>query len=385
MELTLFSAIRRSGSGGQGWVLDSNSASIRPRGRGSAFKSTRKSASLLLLLAAKRLDIGSASNLGWVDLSDISNLPEWAGARTAVSLAAQVRREIKVLDRVCPGVIDTPQSAKLKGPFRLSCVPQVDPPTARSLAQFCGPLEREHSIATGEALYSWLEYSEPVWRAGHYFDKPGEALSNLPSTDGATTHEPLVKALAFIASAKRLREMGSFVGARKTVESAATAAADEPLLPVRQHLQALCELQHAWLDYRQGDLDSAERRIASTDTIASHGALLKLRGQMLNLRSLIRRSRRRYRDSLDDLRHAARLFVLDGDLFHLFAVYHNLACLVAAEASDISDRSARDAMYRLALRYSQRNEAYCRRYGVGHNSVLNKLLQIGLHRELRRT
>ncbi len=131
-----------------------------------------------------------------------------------------------------------------------------------------------------------------------------------------------------------------------------------------------------------GQLEVAERRLAAVDAIAASGSLLRLRGQALNLRSLIKRSRRLYTAALEDLRHAARLFVVEGDLYHLFAVYHNLACLIAAEAAEVVDESRRSTMFRLALLYSKRNEAYCRQYGIGHNSVLNKLLQVGLHREL---
>ncbi len=39
-------------------------------------------------------------------------------------------------------------------------------------------------------------------------------------------------------------------------------------------------------------------------------------------------------------------------------------------------------MLRQALAYSKKNEAYCRQYGLGRNSVLNRLLQVGLHRML---
>jgi len=235
---------------------------------------------------------------------------------------------------------------------------------------------------TSETLYSWMEHTEPIWRSFHYFDKAGEALSNFPTFDDTVTLDALAKALAALGSANRLRESGAYGKAERVLKAAAAAADDEPHLPLRHHLHVMCSLEHAWLSYRTGDLDATERWLASADAIATNGALLRLRGQMLNLRSLVRRSRGLYSASLDDLRHAARLFIAEGDLFHLFAVYHNLACLIAAEAGEDSDSSRRCAMFRQALSYSQRNEAYCRHYGIGRNSVLNKLLQVGLHREL---
>ena len=60
----------------------------------------------------------------------------------------------------------------------------------------------------------------------------------------------------------------------------------------------------------------------------------------------------------------------------MFAVYHNLACLIAAEAAEVVDESRRSTMFRLALLYSKRNEAYCRQYGIGHDSVLTSCCKL---------
>jgi hypothetical protein len=235
---------------------------------------------------------------------------------------------------------------------------------------------------TAESLFSWLEQSEPVWRSMHFFDKPGEALSNLPALDAVTGHDPLVAALAYIVRGKRLRELGANDDARRAVEQAALAARNEPYRPLRQHLQALCALEHGWRNYRRGDLDATERALAAADDLATSGAHLKLRGRALSLRSLVRRSQGLYTAALEDLWHIARLFMVEGDLLQLFAVYHNLACLVAAQAEHASDHAQQRAMFRQALNYSRRNEVYCGKYGIGHNSVMNKLLQVGLHRRL---
>jgi hypothetical protein len=368
-----------------GWVLDYSPSAATLSSRGMAFRVSRKGAALLLLLAFRRLDASSASNLGWVGLPEIPMLREWAGARTSVSLAAQVRREVKAIHHACPGLVETRLGSQLKGPFRLTCVPHADRATRQALAELYAPLWSSGGAFTSESLYSWLERTEPIWRSFYYFDKAGEALSSLPTLDDTVTVDPLAKALASVGTARRLRELGEYGKAQQALAEAATAADEEPNLPIRQHLQVMCSLERAWLSYRTADLDAAERWLSSADATATCGALLRLRGRVLNLRSLVRRARGLYSASLDDLRHAARLFVAEGDLFHLFAVYHNLACLIAAEAGEDSDASRRTAMFRQALSYSQRNEAYCRQYGIGHNSVLNKLLQVGLHRELGNT
>ncbi len=385
MRVTLFDGPELNGRRRVGWVLDQATSSIKLPGRGGAVRVTRKAAALLLLLASRRLDADSSSSLGWVELSEIPNLREWAGARTSASLAAQVRREFKALHHVCPGLVEAPAGSQLKGPFRLTSPPRADRRTQEALAELYAPLGSNEGSFTNESLYSWLERTEPIWRSFHYFDKVGEALSSFPTFDDTVTPDPLARALASIGSAKRMREVGEFEEARQALEVAAVAAHHELHLPLRQHLQVMCALEHAWLSYRTGDLDAAERWLASADAIATSGALLRLRGQMLNLRSLVRRSRGLYSASLDDLHQAARLFIAEGDLFHLFAIYHNLACLIAAEAAEDPDSSRRSDMFRQALTYSQRNEAYCHHYGIGHNSVLNRLLQVGLHRELGNT
>lgn len=385
MRVTLFDVPGPNGRRRVGWLLDHATSSIRGPGRGVAVRVSHKAAAFLLLLVSRRLDVSSASNSGWVELSEIQGLREWAGARTSASLAAQVRREIKAVHHICPGCVESPAGSQLKGPFRLASVPRADRSTQQALAALFAPLASTEKAMTSDALYSWLERTEPIWRSFHYFDKAGEALSSFPTFDDNANLDPLAKALAAICSAKRLRELGEYDKAERELDVAAGAAEDEPHLPLRQYLQVMCALEHAWLRYRTGDLDGAERWLACTDAVATSAAPLRLRGQMLNLRSLVRRSRRLYSASLDDLRQAARLFVAEGDLLHLFAVYHNLACLIAAEAGEDPDSSRRIAMFRQALSYSQRNEAYCRHYDIGRNTVLNKLLQVGLHRELGST
>lgn len=376
-------ASRKHGRGT--WLLDADVPSLRRMGHSSVVRVSRKAAALVLLLAARRIDTSAPSALGWLDLAEVPYAQEWSGTRTSASLAAQVRREIKALHALCPGLVETPPGSRLKGPYRLTCVPRLDERSRQMLERYCAPGLAGDGAKTSEALYSWLEDTEPIWRSQYYFDKPGEALSSLPRVTPAALSEPLTVAMAALAAAKRLREIGAFSGARRTLGAAAAAARKEPQWPVRQYLEASCALSHAWLDYRTGDLEAAERRLSAVDATTANGSLLRLRGQMLNLRSLVRRSRRQFSRALQDLHEAARLFVVEGDLMHLFAVYHNLACLIATEAEESTDESLKNAMYRRALDYSERNETYCRRYGIGRNSVLNKLLQVSLQRHLGRS
>lgn len=320
--------------------------------------------------------------MGWVELEEVSELKAWVGPRTSTSLAAQVRREIKHVHRYCPGLVETPAGAMLRGPFRLALVPHADGDLVEMLKEVRLTLARSEDVCSSDALFSWLERSEPIWRSFYYYDKPGEALSSIPVLDPSLVDDFLVRSIACIGVAKRLRDVGAYRRARRAVDEAIAAAGSVPNVAFRQYLKASATLELAWLNYRMGRLDDAERELNAADASATGSALFRLRGQLLNLRSLIMRSRGRYAAALEDLGQAARLFFVEGDLFHLFAVYHNLACLIAAEAEEDADPARRSSMFRRALSYSKRNEAYCRRYGIGHNSVLHKLLQVGIHRQL---
>lgn len=380
MRLTLFTA--GDDRAGAAWRLDVNRRTLTPVGGGRAVKVSEKATTLLVLLAAKRVDQAARSDMGWVALTEVSELRAWVGPRTSTSLAAQVRREVKHVHLVMPNAIETPPGAVLKGPFRLRITPRIVGRISDVVSGLRLPLARERAVASGEELFSWLERTEPIWRSLWYYDKPGELMSNTPALDGTLAADALVGALCHIVGAKRLREMGEYDRARQSIAEAQTAAKAETNVVTRRYLEASAALQLAWLHYRQGDLDSAERAVNTADAEATGSALFRLRGQLLNLRSLIMRAQGRYHAALDDLGHAARLFFAEGDLFHLFAVYHNLACLLAAEAAVEEDMPRRKAMYRQALLISRRNEAYCKQYGIGQNSVVNKLLQVALLRKL---
>ncbi|BCS34411.1 hypothetical protein TBR22_A36380 [Luteitalea sp. TBR-22] len=356
-------------------------ASTLTCGRETAHLPLRATA-LLALLAVRRLDADRTSpESGWVTLSDISGLHEWHGGQSTASLASQVRREVKRIHLACPGIVEAPCRSQLRGPFRLAARPTIDTETARALARRFEVANATRTASSAEDVYGWMESAEPVWRTMHYHDKPGEALSNVPPVDAVPASDPLLTAMALLLTAKRLRDTGALDLAERTAHEAEEAAANIPP-PIVHSLRGQATLQRAWVAYRRGHLDDAERLVSTVMATASDFGFLRLQGQALNLRSLIWRTRGMYPDSLRDLLHAARLFVVEGDLQHLFAVYHNLACVVSVEAMAETDDSRRRARLRVALAYSQRHESYCHRYAIGRNSVLNKLLQIGLLRQL---
>lgn len=382
MRLTLFTA--GDDRAGAAWRLDVNRRTLTPVGGSSAVKVSEKATTLLVLLAAKRVDQAARSDMGWVALTEVSELRAWV-ARTSTSLAAQVRREVKHVHLVMPNAIETPPGAVLKGPFRLRITPRIVRQISDVVSGLRLPLARERAVALAR---SFSRGSSARNRFGARCGTTTNPVSSCRTHRRSMARWPptrcSVGALCHIVGAKRLREMGgSRPRARQSMRGKPqTAAKAETNVVTRRYLEASAALQLAWLHYRQGDLDSAERAVNTADAEATGSALFRLRGQLLNLRSLIMRAQGRYHAALDDLGHAARLFFAEGDLFHLFAVYHNLACLLAAEAAVEEDMPRRKAMYRQALLISRRNEAYCKQYGIGQNSVVNKLLQVALLRKL---
>ncbi|MGD9905476.1 MAG: hypothetical protein AB7U83_18560 [Vicinamibacterales bacterium] len=340
-----------------------------------------KAAALLLLLTARRIE-ATTSSLGWVTPSEIAALDQWKGKHTSRSLLAQIRREVRRLNAFVPALVETPRGQLLRGPFRLSSSPIVDSHSRRRLAQLPCELTSVQTHTTAESLYRWLEAAEPIWRANYFLDKPGEALSNLPVLGALAEPDTLVSALADLAAARRLRETGSYRGAEHFIARAEAELQSEANIPLRQFLLGMSALQRAWICYRRRELDATERWLSAADALVVGDAVFGLRGQLLGLRSLVERSRGNLADAMRALSEAARLFLAHGDVFHLIATYHNAACIVAAEAELQSGAGRREAMFRTALRYSERNESYCRRYSIGQNSVLNKLLQVGLHKAL---
>src|SRR5690606_18765223 len=86
--------------------------------------------------------------------------------------------------------------------------------------------------------------------------------------------------------------------------------------------------------------------------------------------------------ALHDLSVAAECFAAEADVYHLFSVYHNLSCLVAERAAGDADDVRRQELLRQAIVYARRSDDYCRRYGVGQNSIVTRLLLASLYGNL---
>jgi tetratricopeptide (TPR) repeat protein len=319
---------------------------------------------------------------GWVTAQEVAQLPEWSGQRISTSLDAQIRREIKALVGLGVDLVETPPGKLLKGPFRLKIFPARNVSDIDSLVSRFGHRAASTS-KTAPGLFQWLEDAEPVWRAAHTFDKPGEALSNSTDAEFASNRvDPIVETQASISRARRLRELGDYPGADAAIARAREAGARESRLDIRAHLVATCHLHEGWLRYREKRLKDAEHAVAvGLATIDGH-AHLRVRGQLLTLRSLLYRSHRQYDEALADLWAASRLFFVEVDLHNLLSVYHNLSVLLSERASEEAHGDARRALLLLAIQCGKRSDDYCRQYHVGQNSVISKLQLASLYSKL---
>lgn len=339
-----------------------------------------KSFGLLARLACARVE-DPARDGGWVTATEIAAAPQWEGIRTASSLHAQIRREIKWLASRSVDVIESHQGSSLKGPFRLRHRPRLTGDERRYLAKW-RPRATTPAFRHPHELFTWLEAIEPVWRSAWLFDKGEAALLELPAAPVREGVGPLVATVAWVSEARRLRDLGKLDAAFAAMRHARRHARDEANESRRRYLSATCWLHVGWLEYRRGRYGAADRAVSQgVDEVGALGHL-KLLGQLLSLRSLLLRRRRRFADALHDLSVAAECFAAEADVYHLFSVYHNLSCLVAERAAGDSDDVRRQESLRQAIVYARRSDDYCRRYAVGQNSIVTRLLLASLHARL---
>lgn len=343
---------------------------------------TKKTLSLIGVLTLARLQERLQPGCrGWVTTEEIGTLPEWAGDRSAASLRSQIRREIRKLrDRG----FDVIESEKLlRGPFRLRVFPSRNASSIETLSERFATVSNPKAISP-EELFQWMEGLRPVWQAFYRFDKPQKQLSDsleLPVPDG--NEHPVVAILTFIDRARRQRDLGDNQSAQGSLEKALSIvmAYSENAI-VRVHLEASCHLHLGWNNYRWGRLIQAERDATMALSVLKGQGHLKIHAQILSLRSILRRIRKRYEDALQDLRRASEYWFIEGDLYNLFSVYHNLSSLVSDQAEDEVDFERRTLLLNQAIKYCQQSIWYCNQYKVGQNSVGSTIRLASLYTRL---
>jgi tetratricopeptide (TPR) repeat protein len=229
-------------------------------------------------------------------------------------------------------------------------------------------------------LFEWLESAKPAWRSASRFDRPKERLGD--SMEGSIDHgrlEPIVSAMIFLQHARRYRDLRKRHLARQSI-----ARAYESVLkirashPARASLEASCHLQKAWLEYCWEDYELAELGVFNA-LKALGGRDLRVLGQILSLRSIIKRTRRQYHEALEDLRMASECWLAEADLYNLFSVYHNLGALVEQQAEDEQDQVQRIQLLGQAIEYYRKSCVYCFDNGVGQNTIVTRMKLASLY------
>jgi tetratricopeptide (TPR) repeat protein len=364
-------------------VLDLRRATIALNSRILKGTTPKTFAFVCLLAWARRHELGG--NGAWVTRDQVAALPEWQGVRKPSSLNAHIRREVRRVNHLRRNIIETPARSALKGPFRLRLRPTLSSRHAGLLDHRFGSGIGTPELASTIDLLNWLEAVEPIWRGWHSFDKKKVALSESPSNmillpgrfalGGAQVIDvgAAASTLGHIDQARRLREMGATRKVHLSLESALQTAEKEVDPQIRMSLRAASLLQKGWLFYSRGKIPRAWTSLQAVFDLLKGDGHLRIRAQALSLRSLMLRQKGDFRGALDDVRLAARCWLVEMDLYHLFSVFHNLGCLLAEQAEEEADPTRQLHLREEAIRSCQRSFDYCREYSVGLNSVLPKI------------
>jgi tetratricopeptide (TPR) repeat protein len=358
-----------------------------------------KAFSLVGVLTLARLLQEARRGTAWVSVEEIGRQDAWSSGRTPTSLRRQIRREIE--DLIAAGVDVIEWDAKTRGPFRLGVFPKKNLKDMDRLAErFFAPQPQEppSSMAFGQ----WLHSAEKALRADYSFDKsddllhafqeplaldeqevaPGGMLSTgslethsviaaKTIAGDAPAHEPLIAAKWEISKARRLRDMGDFIGAHRAIDRAMQFAQDELSGEFREFLVATCVLQRGWISYREGQFRRARRLVKTALKQTDGRGFLRLQGQIMSLKSILLLRDGHTQEAFHDLWLAARYFLIEGDPYNFFSIFHNLGCWVAEVAARSKDGKEHEELLREAAKLCSDSARLCTHYGIAKNSAIS--------------
>lgn len=328
---------------------------------------------------------GSDAGAWAVFTEEIATLPSWHAKRerSRSSLGAEIRREVKSLQRRGLDVVATAPRCLTTGPYWLK-VPAYR--RGRSAVRE----KRAASVTAPQQFARWLAITEPVWWSLYLWDKEGSNLTTAPDLSGISDEfGPIPRALAAIDVSRRMREAGGYDTAVSALvlSHGLTQRVTNPF--IRTYLEATCHLHRAWTAYRQADLPQAERFLnRGFQAVDSQGhGHLRVRGRLLTVRSLIRRKRGLFDLALKDLWASAECAFVVSDLYTLASSYQNFAYLVEEIADLPGNAKECEDLIQLALQYSRKNSELRKKLRAGFNSVVadvhraHLLGRLGRHRE----
>lgn len=328
-----------------------------------------KSYALIGMLTLERL-----KGRGWIRPEDMEHLGAWDSGCKSDSLRRQIRR---VISRVVENGADCIEwKAKLKGPFRLALVPERNRSDIQRLTRVFGG-EVQVQSADVKALEEWLRKAEKVLETDYSVDKSfslEHVFDKSLDNDGAASSDSLMLAKWEIAMARRKREMGDFNAAFKALDRAIAHAKREPTKEVRELLLATCLLQRAWTFYRRKRFPSAADFAKQALHAAQQGGFIRLLGQVRVLNAILCRRDGNLNDAVRELQVAARYFLVEGDPYNFFSVFHHLGLIVAEQFNRASeDDPQSEELLRRAARLCDESARFCEKYHVGQNSALSEI------------
>jgi tetratricopeptide (TPR) repeat protein len=346
------------------------------------FSITRKACGLLALLIDRRLAELDALGSGSVYPEDIATMREWRGTRSSESLRSQIRREIKNLESQGIKVISC--GTKMKGPFRLIPPPLANIADNDLLKRITGAAIGERTPGTYEDALRLSTAAEPLWRGMCLFDRKGADLpSSLGTFQQAENHPvPFVRALSMIQSGKTLRELSRFEEAMEELQRSVVEA-DNSRAEIRSFLRGSIMLEMAWVEYRRRNFGEAERLITEGLRLAGESGQARLLGDVRNMRALLYRRQRKFKEALAAHYAALEYWLLSGHFYGIQSFYHNLACLCADQAKALSppQTEKKRALTEAAIRCAESCIKMCKALDIGQNSKLTELLLADLYAE----
>lgn len=346
---------------------------------------SERAASLLVLLADAHVASGG-TDAGKVPQQQVFGAKAWSGIQTATSRRRLVCRAVDELNRVANSLVLFRNRQKTLGPYWLASPVEV--------------LSRSESIAHPRSdsnvhgrhdpkdLWRWLESSEAVWRDADAFEREGRLPSRARRI--SAEDEPLLSALDAINQARRLRTKGQPSDAMKALASARSLAARIPRIELSTAIALQCDLQEAFTHHRRkigrqeaglSAKKTLSRAMASLQRSEASG-YLRLLGQFLSLRALLVRrtdlrkqtnGRKKLAEAVDDLRRASECYLVEGSLYLIFSVYHNLSLLLRDTAALEDDTDEKLELKRLAVLCARKNIALCDEFHVGQNTVVSRM------------
>ncbi len=339
---------------------------------------TMRSRAFVEFLAWAKEGEVAGQHSGWVPIDDIASLPEWIGERSRASLRSQVRREIKALHDAGFDLIEAPARKLLCGPFRLREALQLPASVTEQLERRFGSWQSAPIRAMD--LVMRLEGAERLWRRAFLFDKAEEILSfNLDLDEPVHGAGPMFATIELIDRTRRLRDLGNFESAHAAIETALATAEKETNNHLRSNLRASCHFQKGWLLRKEKRYQEAEGALQKALDALEGGGHLRVLGQILSLRALLRARVGRFEEAFHDLQVAGDYWLIEGDLYNLFSVYHNVGYILIKQADAAGNASLREKVLRDAIFCCSKSDTYCRQFKVAQNSVISLIQLAALH------